>query len=110
MARHFSGEDLWAWDDPEVPVLVIAVEEGSRGKGIGRAFLEALIARVRGRGERALDLLTGTYNQAAINLYVSCGFERVRSFGLAVRMRLELHPAVGQLAEGQPTPGPGQGH
>jgi GNAT superfamily N-acetyltransferase len=89
-ARHFSGEDLWPWDDPAVPVLVMAVEAGSRGKGIGKALLEALIARARERGEGALDLLTGTYNEVAINLYLSCGFERVRSFGLAVRMRLAL--------------------
>ena len=41
--RVFSGRELGPWDDPGTPVLAIAVEPLSRGVGVGRLLMTALI-------------------------------------------------------------------
>ena len=45
-----------------------------RGRGIGRALLEATIAVARAAGATGIDLNTGTTDTAARALYESCGF------------------------------------
>jgi ribosomal protein S18 acetylase RimI-like enzyme len=45
-----------------------------RGRGIGRALLEATMATAREAGATGIDLNTGTTDTAARALYESCGF------------------------------------
>jgi ribosomal protein S18 acetylase RimI-like enzyme len=88
--RAFSGEDLGPVDDPAVPVLAIGVAEGCRGRGVGGRLMNAVIAQARNSGVQAIDLTTGDFNEAAVRLYHSCGFQDTARFGDAVRMRLRL--------------------
>lgn len=56
------------------------VHEGARGRGIGRALVEAALAAARARpGTRVATLTVTEGNTAAIALYERCGF---RTFGI----------------------------
>ena len=57
----------------EAELLRIAVSPGLRGKGYARALMEYLIEHERGRGGKIM-LEVRASNEAAINLYKSCGF------------------------------------
>jgi putative acetyltransferase len=97
--------DLGAYEDPEITLFVardagvavgcgacrlhrdgsaevksMFVAEDARGRGIGRALLETIEARLRGRVS-ALRLETGIKQLAAIRLYESAGFRRRGPFG-----------------------------
>lgn len=50
------------------------VAERARGRGVGRALVEAAFARARERGARRMELDTNETNAAAIALYESFGF------------------------------------
>lgn len=58
---------------PDIPELSIGVEERERGKGIGQALLEGLLARARESGYRAISLSVDRQN-AALQLYERVGF------------------------------------
>jgi ribosomal protein S18 acetylase RimI-like enzyme len=88
--RAFSGDELGPVDDAAVPVLAIGVAERYRGRGIGGLLIQALLAQARGCGVQAIDLTTGDFNEAAVRLYHSSGFQDVARFGDAIRMRLIL--------------------
>lgn len=62
--------------DPEgspLPELAMAVVEGERGRGIGRALLDALVERQRGRFP-AMTLNVHLLNPA-VRLYIRAGFK-----------------------------------
>lgn len=50
------------------------VEPGSRGRGIGAALLDAVIAWARGRGLTQLELWAPAHRAAALRLYRAGGF------------------------------------
>ena len=50
------------------------VEEAGRGRGLGRALVEAALERARARGAARIELDTNEDNAAAIALYESFGF------------------------------------
>jgi ribosomal protein S18 acetylase RimI-like enzyme len=50
------------------------VAPGARGRGIGRALLEATMDAAREAGATRIELGTSTDDTAAIALYESCGF------------------------------------
>jgi ribosomal protein S18 acetylase RimI-like enzyme len=52
----------------------VFVEERARGSGLGRALMDAAIARARERGARRMELDTNDTNAPAIALYESFGF------------------------------------
>lgn len=56
--------------------LGMFVDAPFRGKGAGRALLQAAIDWARSQGEPHLSLLVFSHNEAAIRLYESCGFVR----------------------------------
>jgi ribosomal protein S18 acetylase RimI-like enzyme len=88
--RHFSGVELRPIYDPDVPVLAIGVEEHYRGRGVGQLLMHELITRARIRGVQAIDLTTGSFNEAAVRLYHSYGFRDTSTSNGSIRMRLTL--------------------
>jgi ribosomal protein S18 acetylase RimI-like enzyme len=59
---------------PEAHLQELYVAPSRRGRGIGRALLEATLATARGAGARFIDLGTAETDTAARRLYESCGF------------------------------------
>ena len=57
------------------------VEPHARGKGVGRAVLEALEREARSMGVRRLLLETGIRQKAAESLYRSAGFHDIPPYG-----------------------------
>jgi GNAT superfamily N-acetyltransferase len=55
---------------------VLAVTPQAQGQGVGRALVEAVIARARADGRNALAIYTRPSMVAAHRLYASLGFER----------------------------------
>jgi ribosomal-protein-alanine N-acetyltransferase len=68
LSRHAAGE---------AEVLSIAVAKSERGKGIGRALLNAHLARLAGAGVTSVFLEVEPGNASAIALYERLGFETV---------------------------------
>lgn len=60
--------------EPEAHLQELYVVPGLRGRGIGRALLEATIEFARAAGATNLDLNTGETDTAARSLYESMGF------------------------------------
>lgn len=52
----------------------IVVDAGARGRGAGRALLDAAIAWIRSKGRPQVVLMTKTRNQDAQRLFTACGF------------------------------------
>lgn len=66
-------------DEPDKaePVLVgMFVESAERGRGVGVALVEAVVAWARARGATRLYLWVTATNDPAIALYDKCGFRR----------------------------------
>jgi ribosomal protein S18 acetylase RimI-like enzyme len=59
---------------PEAHLQELYVVPSLRGRGIGRALLEATMAAAREEGATGIDLNTGTTDTVARALYESCGF------------------------------------
>jgi ribosomal protein S18 acetylase RimI-like enzyme len=70
-----TGEVVRGPDEAEIRAL--AVRSRSRGGGVGRALLEAVIGRAAGLGVRHLVLLTQPAMKAAHHLYDEAGFSRL---------------------------------
>jgi ribosomal-protein-alanine N-acetyltransferase len=68
MARSAGGE---------AEILTLAVAPPARGRGIGRALMQAAAAHAARSGADALFLEVGTDNPAALALYGTLGFVRV---------------------------------
>jgi putative acetyltransferase len=70
-------------DDQHAEVKTMHTVEHARGRGIGRAMLEHLLAVARERGFERVSLETGSMQAfaAARSLYASAGFARCEPFG-----------------------------
>jgi GNAT superfamily N-acetyltransferase len=64
---------IW-WAAPDCALEDLFVEERARGTGLGRAMVQAAIARAEERGCRRIELDTGEDNAAARALYEGSGF------------------------------------
>ena len=64
---------IWS-DAPESYLAELYVVPGSRGRGLGRALMEAAIEAARARGSDHMDLGTSEDDVAARSLYESLGF------------------------------------
>lgn len=71
--------------------LAIVLAEPARGRGLGAALLDALVAGARERGAHKVDLQVWPHNPAAIGLYLS------RGFLVEGRVRAHYRRASGQL-------------
>lgn len=69
---------FWPWvygDGGNAYIEELYVVPERRGRGLGRALLEAAIELARDRGAEHIDLTTGEGDTAARSLYESAGFE-----------------------------------
>ncbi|MGC1166289.1 MAG: GNAT family N-acetyltransferase [Solirubrobacterales bacterium] len=66
-------DSVWT-GGPEAYLQELYVVPALRGRGIGRALLEATMEAAREAGATGIDLNTGTTDTAARALYESCGF------------------------------------
>ena len=64
------------WDDGDAMLRFLAVPPAARGLGVGRALLEACIARARAAGRARLALHSASPMATAIGLYLREGFTR----------------------------------
>jgi len=86
---------------PDADVMTIGVEDAHRGRGIGRALLDDLLAAARDAGTERVFLEVRASNEGAVRLYERAGFHRIgrlrRYFRHptedAVTMRLDLRQA-----------------
>lgn len=79
-----SSDDAWLED--------VFVSESARGTGLGKALVEAAIARARDRGCARIELDADEANTPAIGLYRSLGFRddlkaQARSLVFGLRLR-----------------------
>lgn len=68
LARSVAGE---------AEILTLAVAMAARGKGLGRALLQAAAKHAAILGAQCIFLEVGTENPAALALYAGLGFARV---------------------------------
>jgi ribosomal-protein-alanine N-acetyltransferase len=61
----------------EAEILTLAVAPHARGRGLGRALLQAAIAKARGLGAGVVFLEVGADNPHALALYAGLGFSKV---------------------------------
>ena len=61
----------------EAEILTLAVAPTARGKGLGRALLQAAINRVQAIGAQTMFLEVGADNPHALALYAGLGFAKV---------------------------------
>jgi GNAT superfamily N-acetyltransferase len=88
--RTFAvAEPGYGFVGPDIPELSMGVSEVHRGRGIGSALLDALIAQARSRGCTALSLSVEDGNRAKM-LYLRAGFTVVGRNGNSDTMLLKL--------------------
>jgi N-acetylglutamate synthase-like GNAT family acetyltransferase len=76
-------------EDQEAEVEPIVVAPGSRGRGIGRALLNAMVLEAEKLGVRFLNVRPAARNAEAIAFFYAAGF---RLLG-RVELSMELRPA-----------------
>ena len=99
------GYALGWCDPPDAELMNLAVASARRGRGVGSALLERVLATCAGRGARELFLEVRVSNVAAQRLYAKHGFEaigrrrgyytRPREDALIYRARLAADRHVG---------------
>ena len=79
--RLFPAEDPgWGFVAPDVPEVSIGVAATARGKGVGSALLDTLLALARQHGHRAVSLSVDRQNPAR-RLYERKGFHDAGTSG-----------------------------
>ena len=61
----------------EAEILTLAVAPAARGRGLGRALLQAAINKAQAMGAKTMFLEVGADNPYALALYAGLGFARV---------------------------------
>ncbi|HKJ54749.1 MAG TPA: GNAT family N-acetyltransferase [Nitriliruptoraceae bacterium] len=88
---HFPAHDPgYGFVAVDIPELSVGVLPDHRGRGVGRALVEALCQRTEHLGIRALSLSVEVDNPA-VGLYRSCGFATVDEADGAVTMVRHRH-------------------
>ncbi|MBV9823752.1 MAG: GNAT family N-acetyltransferase [Actinobacteria bacterium] len=86
------------WAAPVAEVKRMYVVAGVRGRGYARAMLAHLEDTARQAGTRWLLLETGHRQPEAVQLYESCGYQRVEPFGYYAGRELAIHLGKDLLA------------
>jgi GNAT superfamily N-acetyltransferase len=79
-----AAQDCWLED--------LFVRDDARGAGVGRALVEAAIARAEARGCRRIELDADDANAPAIGLYEALGFGFKQADGKPVFLQRTLTP------------------
>lgn len=74
---HPDGFVLARVAGDEAEILTLAVAPSARGRGLGRALLQAVIRSTAEQGAASLFLEVGADNPAALALYAGLGFSKV---------------------------------
>lgn len=74
--HHDNGFVMARVAGGEAEILTLAVAPTARGKGLGRALLQAAIGKARDLGADAMFLEVGADNPAALALYAGLGFAK----------------------------------
>jgi ribosomal protein S18 acetylase RimI-like enzyme len=74
--RRIDEEPSWELDPSSANIRMLGVDPAARGRGAGRALVEACIERARSAGKEVVTLHTQSFMKAAIALYESMGFVR----------------------------------
>jgi GNAT superfamily N-acetyltransferase len=85
-----AAEPGYGFVDEATPELGLAVAEGRRGEGVGRALLSALLDHARAAGFPALSLSVSRANPRARRLYDALGFVPLHDVGGSTTMRVAL--------------------
>lgn len=72
--KYSETETIRGFFDAETPVLVLAVHEEYRRRGIGTLLVQALLERAREQKVPRVSLMVSQDNPA-LALYTACGFE-----------------------------------
>ena len=75
--HHQDGFVLARTAAGEAEILTLAVAPAARGKGLGRALLQAAINRAQLKGAETMFLEVGADNPQALALYAGLGFAKV---------------------------------
>ena len=75
--RYDADHPGYGFVDASIPEISIGVDAAWRGRGVGRALLEALLDTARAEGQGALSLSVDHRNAPALALYRSIGFREV---------------------------------
>jgi ribosomal-protein-alanine N-acetyltransferase len=75
--HHGDGFVLARVAEDEAEILTLAVLPEKRGQGLGRALLQAAIARAQELGAQSVFLEVGADNPSALALYAGLGFAKV---------------------------------
>jgi ribosomal-protein-alanine N-acetyltransferase len=75
--HHPDGFVLARIAGDEAEILTLAVAPAARGRGLGRALLQAAINQAQASGAATMFLEVGVDNPAALALYSGLGFARV---------------------------------
>jgi ribosomal protein S18 acetylase RimI-like enzyme len=87
-----AGKPGYGFVDEKTPELAIAVVPNARGKGVGSALLDALLARARAAGHESISLSVDKRNSGAIHVYEEHGFSRVAESDDSLTMVCALAP------------------
>ncbi|MEY4964493.1 MAG: hypothetical protein RL274_76 [Pseudomonadota bacterium] len=74
---HEDGFVLARVAGDEAEILTLAVAPAARGRGLGRALLQAVITKAGEMGANSMFLEVGVDNPAAMSLYAGLGFSKV---------------------------------
>jgi ribosomal protein S18 acetylase RimI-like enzyme len=74
--RYGRGDDH---DLPTAELLAVAVDDGTRGRGVGHALVRELNDEFARRGTAAVKVVVGADNDGALRLYRDCGYEDAAS-------------------------------
>ena len=75
--HHQDGFVLARAAGGEAEILTLAVAPAARGRGLGRALLQAAINKARAMGAQTMFLEVGADNPHALALYAGLGFAKV---------------------------------
>ena len=66
-------------------VTQVCVAPERQGQGLGRALMQAVLARLAGRGYRGVSLTVTAENERAVQLYYKLGFQVIKGFAAFAR-------------------------
>ena len=74
VSGRLAGAATLRWDDEPCEIVELAIAAARHGQGLGRHFVEWLVAEARRRGRRAMVVGTRNASIGNIAFYQKCGF------------------------------------